>query len=129
MVLFTENLVLSIHLAFVAFIVVGLVLIIFGALRSWIWVRNPWFRLAHLLGIVVVASQAWMGIVCPLTTLELRLRASAGGATYAGTFVSHWMQRMLYFSAPDWVFAFAYSTFGAMVLVSWFAIRPGPFRE
>lgn len=83
----------------------------------------------HLLGIAVVALQAWLGVVCPLTTLEMGLRGSASDATYASTFVSHWMQRILYFSAEDWVFVTAYSIFAMVVLLSWFTVRPRPLRR
>ena len=36
-------------------------------------VNALWFRLVHLLAIGYVVAQAWLGQVCPLTTLELSL--------------------------------------------------------
>ena len=33
--------------------------------------RHLWFRLAHLTAIAVVVLQAWFGVICPLTTLEM----------------------------------------------------------
>ena len=115
--------VLALHLAFVAFVVLGLVVIFVGR-RRWPWVRKRWLRLAHLAAILVVALQAWLGMICPLTTLEMMLRARAGEAGYAGALVAHWMQRLLYFEAPMWVFALAYSAFGLLVLASWFIVAP-----
>lgn len=117
--------VLALHLAFVAFVVLGLPAIFIGR-RCWPWVRNRWLRLTHLLAIVVVALQAWLGLVCPLTTLEMMLRQRAGDASYAGAFIAHWMQRLLYYEAPMWVFALAYSAFGLLVLASWFMVPPCP---
>jgi hypothetical protein len=126
--LFAADLMLFLHLSFVAFVVVGLLLILAGGLWGWNWVRNPWFRTAHLAAIAIVVLQAWFGVVCPLTTIEMTLRARAGDAVYEGTFISHWMESILYYRAPPWVFAASYTAFGALVLVSWFRIRPRRFR-
>jgi hypothetical protein len=60
----------------------------------------------------------------PLTSWEMALRAGAGDAAYEGSFIQHWLQSILYFSAPDWVFILVYSVFGALVLSSWFLVRP-----
>lgn len=114
------------HVAFVAFVMLGQVAIVAGGLRGWDWVRNPRFRLAHLLAIAVVVLQAWLGRVCPLTTWEMALRARAGDATYAGSFIAHWLQALLYYEAPMWVFAVCYTAFGALVVASWYWVRPRP---
>ena len=125
--------VLVLHLAVVAFVVLGLLAIFIGR-RRWSWVRKRWLRLAHLAAILVVALQAWLGMICPLTTLEMALRQRAGDASYAGSFIGHWMQRLLYYEAPMWVFALAYSAFAALVLASWRlvpprrSVRPAPSR-
>lgn len=119
--------ILLLHALFVAFVVVGLALILIGGARSWSWVRNPWFRSAHAAAIGVVVLQAWLGRVCPLTTLESALRARAGQATYSGAFVAHWVEQALYFSAPEWAFALCYTLFGGAVALSWYRVRPRPF--
>jgi len=121
--------ILSIHALFVAFIVLGLVLVLLGGLRGWSWVRNPWFRLAHLGGIGVVVGQSWFGVICPLTTWEMDLRARAGDATYAGAFIAHWLEVLLYYRAPGWVFVAAYTAFGLLVVASWVVVRPRPLRR
>ena len=115
------------HVLFVLFVVLGLVLIYVGKFRVWRWVRNPWFRLAHVLGIGVVVVQSWLGIVCPLTIWEMELRRKAGQAAYEGSFITHWLNELLYYQAPPWVFIVCYTFFGAMVLGSWFLVRPRPF--
>ena len=116
--------VLALHVALVAFVVGGLVFVIVGNLRRWRWVNAWWFRLAHLGTIAVVAAQAWLGVVCPLTTLEMWLRRQARSATYSGSFVEHWLQRLLYFEAPWWVFALAYTLFGLLVAATWWRYPP-----
>jgi drug/metabolite transporter superfamily protein YnfA len=124
--LLVADAILSLHMLFVAFIVFGLFAIFAGAALSWAWVRNPIFRIVHLLAIVVVAVQAWFGIVCPLTTIEMALRSRAGDVVYGGTFISHWLQVLLYYQAPDWVFKVGYTAFGLLVAISWFLVRPRP---
>ncbi len=121
------DLVLLVHAAFVVFVVLGLVLIFCGAALRWSWIRNPWFRLAHLLAIAVVVLQSWLDVLCPLTTIEMSLRQRAGDAPYAGSFIAHWLEALLYYRAPSWIFVLCYTAFGAVVAISWYYIRPRPF--
>jgi polyferredoxin len=118
--------VLVLHFGIVVFIVAGLVLVLAGNLRGWAWVNAWWFRLAHLAAIGVVVAQAWLGQVCPLTTLEswLRVEAGASSPTYAGSFVEHWVQRVLFYEAPTWAFTLAYSLFALLVAATWWHYPP-----
>jgi len=121
------DMLLVLHVLVVAFIVLGFIAILVGGVLAWPWVRHPWFRLAHVVAIGVIALFAWAGVVCPLTTWEMALRAKAGGAVYQGAFIAHWLGTLLYYDAPAWVFVAVYSGFGAIVLASWFIIRPRRF--
>lgn len=116
--------ILLLHVAFVAFVVLGLVAIYVGRALQWRWVRHFYFRVAHLAAISIVVVQAWLGIVCPLTHWEMALRAQIGAPPYAGSFIQHWLHALLYYSAPEWVFIAVYTVFGALVAGSWFFIRP-----
>ncbi len=111
--------VLCAHVALMLFVVLGLPLVVVGNLRGWRRVNAPWLRFAHLATIAVVAGEAWLGIVCPLTTLEMALRARAHEATYEGSFVEHWLQALLFWQGPPWVFTAAYSLFGLAVALTW----------
>lgn len=115
--------VLVVHVLFVAFVVVGFVLILAGLARGWAWVRHRGFRGLHLVAILFVALEAWFGIECPLTTLESALRARAGGPGYQASFVEDWLYRLLYYQAEPWVFTLAYTLFGAAVLATWWLGR------
>jgi hypothetical protein len=123
------DLILCVHVSIVAFIVGGLVLTLIGRFARWRWVRNPWFRLAHLSAIAVVVVQSWLGQACPLTVWEMALRAGAGDDTYGESFISHWLGELLYVDAPWWMFVAAYTAFGALVLWSGCWVRPRPFRS
>jgi hypothetical protein len=116
--------VLVLHLGIVVFIVAGLVLVVAGNVRGWRWVNAWWFRLAHLAAIGVVVAQAWLGQVCPLTTLESWLRVKSGQPVYAGSFVAHWVQRILFYDAPPWAFTLAYTLFGLLVIAVWRRFPP-----
>jgi hypothetical protein len=122
--LLAADLLLFSHVMFVAFVVLGLVLIYIGRFRDWSWVRNWWYRISHLAAIGVVVLQSWFGIICPLTSWEMALRERAGDATYAGTFVAHWLGELLYYQAPMWVFTVSYTLFGGLVAASWYWVRP-----
>lgn len=122
--LLAADLLLGLHLAFVFFVVGGLVLIFIGKWRDWQWVRNRGFRFSHLFAIAFVVIQAWLGRICPLTQWEMMLREQAGEVTYSGAFIAHWMSALLYYQAPLWVFTFIYSLFGLLVLLSWYWIKP-----
>ena len=120
--------VLALHVALVVFVVGGLPAIVIGSRRNWPWTQALWFRLLHLASIAVVVAEAWLGLVCPLTRLEMWLRAQGGLGTYSQSFVQHWLQRLLYYDAPAWAFTLAYSVFGLAVLASWWLYPPRRLR-
>jgi hypothetical protein len=119
------DIVLVVHFAVVAFIVGGLVLIVVGNAFTWAWVNRWWFRAVHLSAIAFVAASSWVGVPCPLTTLEAWLRRQTGSATYNESFIEHWLQRLLFFAGPWWVFAVAYTAFGLLVFAVWRRFPPG----
>ena len=114
------DLVLIAHFAFVLFVVGGLALIWIGAAAGWQWVRNLWFRVAHLAAIVFVAGEAIAGVWCPLTLWEAQLR----GAQAEKSFVAQWIHRVLFYDFPEWVFTAAYVLFALVVVASWRFVRP-----
>jgi hypothetical protein len=122
--LITADALLLIHALFVGFVIFGLILILIGKWRGWNWVSHFWFRLVHLLAIAIVVLQSWLGVICPLTIWEMNLRTIAGDQTYTGTFIAHWLGQLLYYRAPAWVFVLLYTAFGALVVASWFWVRP-----
>ena len=74
------------HLAFVAFVVGG------GLLVTW-WPRIAWVHLP------AAAWGAWVelaGWVCPLTPLENWLRSQSGGAAYSSSFIEQYLLPILY---------------------------------
>jgi len=122
--LLLANAVLVVHVGIAAFVVLGLLLVIAGNLKRWGWVNNAWFRVAHVAAIGIVVAESWLGFVCPLTTLEMWLRSRAGEAAYGGGFIEHWLQQLLYYSAPPWAFVAGYTVFALLVLATWWYFPP-----
>jgi hypothetical protein len=80
------DLLVLLHLAFVAFVVLGGLLVL----------RRPRWALVH---VPVAAWGAYVelaGKVCPLTPLEVRFRVMGGEAGYSGGFVEHYLLPVLY---------------------------------
>ena len=115
--------ILVIHFLFVAFVVLGLMLILLGLMAGWSWVHNRKFRITHLAAIGSVVLQAWLGQLCPLTVWENDLRRLAGQSAYTETFVEHWLHQVLFYQAEPWVFAMIYTGFGVLVVLVWFLGR------
>lgn len=116
--------ILILHVLIVLFVTLGLVAILLGRFLGWRWVRNRVFRIVHLVAIGVVVVQSWVGVICPLTSWEMILRENAGGEAYSSSFIQYWLQKFLYYNAPEWFFIVLYTAFGGLVLVSWYAVRP-----
>jgi hypothetical protein len=116
--------VLLLHVLFVGFVLAGQLLIVLGAYRGWVWIRNRGFRIFHLGAIAIVVTQSWISLICPLTAFEMRLRALAGQEQYEGSFIQFWLERLLYYEAPAWVFISVYTVFGLFVVMTWFCFPP-----
>lgn len=83
---FAAEFVVLVHCAFVAFVVLGAVLV----LR---WPRMAW---CHLPAVVWGALSEFLGIICPLAPLEQFLWRQAGLAGYSGGFIEHYVVALLY---------------------------------
>jgi hypothetical protein len=82
------DLVLIVHAAFVAFVVLG-------GLTALRWPRAVW---VHLPVALWGAGIEFVGGICPLTPLEVHWRELAGDQGFAGGFVEHYIVALLY---PD----------------------------
>jgi hypothetical protein len=92
------DLVAIFHSAFVAFVIVGFILILTGDAFRWRWTRNPYFRAAHFLAIGFVTLRTWLAVPCPLTVLETRLRNGSPAKVKR----RRWEIRSIAFRSPAW---------------------------
>ncbi len=116
------------HALIVLFIVGGQALVLAGWGWGWAWTRSRVFRFAHLAAIGFVVAQQWLGAWCPLTLWESELRQKAGDGDRTGGFetgfIEYWLNALLYYSAPPWVFTAVYTVFGATVAAMFFYYPP-----
>ncbi|HTT77874.1 MAG TPA: DUF2784 domain-containing protein [Candidatus Binataceae bacterium] len=113
-----------VHAAYIAFVVLGLALIVVGASAGAGWARNFTLRTIHLCAILVVCAEVITGIRCPLTMLENVLRIRAGAAAYQNDFIGYWVDRLIFYDFPPWVFALLYFGFASLVVLSWWRWPP-----
>ncbi len=123
------DVVLTLHLAVVLFVLGGALAVLLGGPAGWRWVRAPLLRWAHLGAISFVVLQSWLGATCPLTQLENHARRQARLAGYERSFIEDGVQRLLYYDLPPWVFGLAYTLFGLLVLWLWRRWPPRPWRR
>jgi Protein of Unknown function (DUF2784) len=114
----------ALHVLFIFFVVGGLVLVVAGNLRSWSWVNNFWFRLAHLAAIGFVILESWFDMPCPFTTLEAWLRPPEDATTYEQGFIAHWLRRLFDYETPPWVFSVTDTGIGVLTLLAWWRFPP-----
>ena len=125
------DIMLVIHFAFVLFVVVGLFIIWLGYFRRWDFVRNFYFRAAHLLAMGGVLLESLFGIVCPLTHWEIQLRQLGGQTVYGDqTFMQAWIHKILFYNLESSTFTIIYGCFFTAVVLSFIFIFPKlPWRE
>jgi hypothetical protein len=98
--------ILAVHLAVIGFNVIGLLVIPLGAWLRWRIVRVAWLRLLHLAMLAVVAGQAIAGRACFLTVWQNEL---SGNGQVAEPLIMRWVDGLIYWNLPIWVFAVLYS--------------------
>ncbi len=116
--------ILAVHLVVIGFNLFGLVAIPLGAWRGWAFVRLRWWRLLHLASMAAVAVQAVLGRACFLTDWQAALE---GGAE-AEPLLMRWVNSVIYWPLPLWVFTAAYVALFAYVLALWRLVPPGRDR-
>jgi hypothetical protein len=121
---FLADLVVAIHFAYVAYIVGGLVLILVGLRRRWRWIRNPWFRVTHLLAILIVVYEIIVKANCPLTTWEDSARAAAHQPVDGSAFMDRLLSFILFSSAPHWLTDGLYFLFALAIAVAFLCAPP-----
>jgi hypothetical protein len=110
--------VLAVHVVVIIFNAAGLVVVPVGAALKWSWVRIAWLRLLHLIALAVVAVQAMLGRACFLTDWQMAL----SGEPEAEPLIARWVNAMIYWPLPPWVFAAAYVLVFAYAVALWWLV-------
>jgi hypothetical protein len=123
--LFLADLILILHVAVICFMVLGFLFIWIGYFRNWSFVRNFYFRMAHLLVMGAIVIEALGGLICPLTDWEYRLRILGGQKPGAeDSFVGFWLHRLFFFDLSPAAFTMIYATFFLAFLLTLWKIKP-----
>lgn len=114
---FLADMVLVMHLGWIFFLILG-----------GIWGRRiRAVRLVHIPALVFAFIINLFGWACPLTYVEVWLRRlQSPGAAYEGSFISHYVERMIYLPVPQWaLFAL---TLALCLFNAWLYLVPGRKR-
>jgi hypothetical protein len=116
--------VLYLHFAVVVFNVFWVIALPVGAWRGWTFIRSFWWRVAHLVLLAVVALQAAVGLLCPLTTWQNALVRAAGGPPDETPLIETIVTRLVFWPFPLWVFVVLYIMAFAYALAMWWVVPP-----
>jgi hypothetical protein len=109
--------ILALHVAVILFNLFGLIAVPIGAVCGWRFVRIGWWRVLHLVLLAVVAGQALWGRACILTLWQAAL---AGAGADRTPLIARWVDRVIYWPLPLWVFAMLYvAIFGYALVLFW----------
>ena len=124
------DLTVAIHVAYVAYVLLGQAAIVVAAPMKWQWARNPWFRFSHLIMIGVVAYEAIYHIRCPLSVWEEQLRVLAGQPfDGSDTFMGRILHNVLFVdNMPEIAFTIGYCGMALLVVQGLIMYPPRWFR-
>jgi Protein of Unknown function (DUF2784) len=126
------DIILIVHFCYVAYVVLGQVVIFAGMLLKWSWIRNPWFRWSHLAMICIVAAEAIANFRCPLTDWEFDLRRLAGQTGVdQRSFVERLLSDIMFCDCPvdHWGFKVGYISFAVLVIACLWLAPPRRRRQ
>ncbi len=117
------DLVLLAHLAVILFNVGGLIVIPLGGWLGWRFVRIFWWRALHVAVLAAVALQPLLGRACFLTLWQGSLMG-AGGIAAEGSALRRWIDGVIFWPLPIWVFALIYVAVFLYTLALWRLVPP-----
>jgi len=108
------DIVVLVHFLWILFLV-------FGAFPG---VTNKAIKIFHIAGLVFAFVIQIFGWYCPLTHLEVWLRAKHDPSlAYAGSFIIHYVERLIYIEIQAWLILFL--TLFLIAFNLWFYMRRG----
>jgi hypothetical protein len=124
--------ILAMHFGWIAFVIVGQLLIMLGIVLRWRWIRNFAFRFLHLFMMVVVALESMFAVPCPMTVWERRLRGLQPGDilqyTESDSLIAQYLGNLIFVDSESGpgaiVFVTAYVSFAALIIVSFLVAPP-----
>ena len=118
------DIILILHFLVVIFITVGFLLVPIGYYYDLSWIKIFKIRLFHFGLMFLVTFETLVGITCPLTSIENYLR----GINNSKSFISFWIEKIIYWDFPTSFFMFLYFVFLGWTLLMW-KIYPPKFKD
>jgi hypothetical protein len=100
------DLVVIVHLSFIAFVALG-------GFLAWRWPRMVWLHVTAVSYALIIVT---VNFTCPLTPLEKHLRHLAGQRGYTGGFIDHYLTGVLYPARLIWL---ARAVVAALIIASY----------
>ena len=123
--LLAADAILVLHFAFVAFVVLGLMITWIGYFFRLKFIRNAKFRVCHICAMGIVLVESLIGMICPLTEWENRLRIKGGeGRIYEASFIKKWIHKIMFYEFSEQTFMVIYILFFALVFFTFWFIPP-----
>jgi len=98
------------HFLWIVFVVTG---------AFFLWRTRRW-KYVHLAAVLYsLAIEIW-GWICPLTYLEQWLWLKAGIEAYEGSFITYYLEKIIYVRAPQWLLVTAVVVLLAVTLSLYF---------
>ena len=102
--------VVLLHFSWIVFVVTG---------AFFLWRTRRW-KYVHLAALLYsLAIEIW-GWICPLTYLEQWLWVRAGVESYEGSFITYYLEKIIYLRAPQWLLVSAVAVLLIVTLVLYF---------
>ena len=119
------DLIVIVHFLYVMFALGGQAIIMVGWVFRWQFIRQPVFRIIHLVTVAFVAMEAVIGMICPLTEWEYNLRHMAGQSIDRDlSFIARLIRMIIFYDFPPWLFTFMHISFGILVILTFIFIPP-----
>ncbi|MHB1645686.1 MAG: DUF2784 domain-containing protein [bacterium] len=116
--------VLYFHLIVILFIIFGFIAVPIGAKFKWKFIYEFWWRLVHLVSMIIVSIQAVLGKACFLTYIQSDLLENAGKKGYTVPFIQTYIDRLIYYNFPIWAFSIVYVILFLYTLYLWYIFPP-----
>ena len=118
-IIFSE-IVLLFHFCVFLFVILSFFLIPLGYYQKWDWVKNKYYRLIHLILMVIIFIETILGFMCPLTLLENFLRNNIE----INNKITQIIHQIMYWDLPTYQFIILYLLSLLYLIFLWFFFKP-----
>lgn len=118
--MFLADIILIIHFVIVVFVISIFILVPYGYIQRWEWVKKKKIRYLHLCIMSFVSLESVLGVICPLTILENSLRQKIT----TQSFVTQYLSKIVYFNFPSNFFIYLYMLGLVLTLGLYFKYPP-----